>query len=201
MSDKKMGYNPNSMNFGAKGWLFCLFSALVFFIPTALGSTWQMAVVYWEAAYGWNQVFILNMVTVGGLFTVIGAFLCGILVTKRSPRKLAIIWSAAYIIFLVIVGLSESLPLTCVCIVAVTMFGSNWCYNLNPVIVSNWFPRKKGLVMGIVTMGIPLAAGITTKILTWGFNNFGIRLMFIPYVVMAAIALVVLILFVTVQSG
>ncbi|MBR3167557.1 MAG: MFS transporter [Erysipelotrichaceae bacterium] len=196
MSEKNKGFNPNSMNFGGKGWLFCLFAAIAFFVPTCLGSAWQMAVQYWEAAYGWDRTFILTMSTIGGLLTVVTAFLVSALALKKSPRKISIVLVIIYIALLFIVGASKSLPLTCLCIILIAAVGSNWCYNVNPIIIANWFPRKKGLVMGLVTMGIPLAAGLTTRIIAAAHERFGMSLMFIPYIIMAAVALLFLLFFV-----
>ena len=196
MSEKKKEFNPNSMNFGGKGWLFCIFAALAFFIPTCLGSCWQVAVQYWEALYGWDRVMMLNMTTVGGILTVIGAAYVGGLALKKSPRKISIVLVLIFLVLLFLVSISKNMVLTCICIALIAAVGSNWCYNTNPIIIANWFPRKKGLVMGLVTMGIPLAAGLTTKIIAAAHDKLGLTLMFVPYVVMSVVALLFLLFFV-----
>lgn len=194
MSEKKTGTTSN--NFGGKGWIMILYSALVFFIPTAMGSVWQMAVNYWGPAYGWDSAAVLSMVTVGGIATVVGAFLVRGLTSKFSVKTLSIVWGIVFTASIALIGFVKEFWMVSVLITVISFTGSNWCYNLNPIIIANWFPRKKGVVMGIATIGIPAAAGLTTVIYNWSVNTFGMELAFMPYVALCALALLILVFWV-----
>jgi MFS family permease len=50
-----------------------------------------------------------------------------------------------------------------ICLAVASVGGMGFCYICSMNVVSNWFPRKKGMAMGWVTIGFPLSAAVTAN--------------------------------------
>ncbi len=122
--------------------------------------------------------------------TIIVAFIAGKFCIKHSPKKIAIIFAVVFMISTAMWGYADSAAelalLMCVSITAAAV----WAYNVNPVILSNWFPRKKGIVMGWATMGCPVAAGTTVYFYNFGAKLFGVKGSFVIYSIIVGVALI-----------
>ena len=67
----------------------------------------------------------------------------------------------------------------CLAVAYVASMGFAYIANLN--VISNWFPRKKGLAMGWVTIGSPLSATITVPIMSGILKNSGLSTIYLVY--------------------
>jgi MFS family permease len=97
----------------------------------------------------------------GGIIAAVGLFLSGI-ATKG--------WHL-YVTYGFIIGLGDGvLYITCV------------------AVVSRWFIKKRALVIGIITTGIPLSGLITSPLAAWLISSYGFRNAFFALAVLLALS-------------
>lgn len=64
-------------------------------------------------------------------------------------------------------------------------------YNTVPILITNWFPEKKGRVQGFVSTGL-LLGSVNPMIYHWACEHWGVHLATIPFVLLGGLALVFL---------
>lgn len=114
---------------------------------------------------GWNSGMLYGFSTITAWIAVAGAALWGVLSSKISIR-----WSWA--ISLLITGIAclfwghaSSPAVYFVCLAVSAVGGMGFCYICSLNVVSNWFPRKKGIAMAGSPSGFPLSAAATSQVM------------------------------------
>ena len=79
----------------------------------------------------------------------------------------------AVVCFLWTFAAASPVYLIMLCLANICGMGFNYIASLN--VVSNWYPTKKGLAMGVVTIGFPLSATIATPLCTALLMNIGLN--------------------------
>ena len=180
MATKSKAFSTTSSNFGAKGWVIMIltffsillmsnicYDSLNVTIPE-FGTTFAVLAgvpgAEMEGAIGGNIAMLYMFSTVAAWVSVIGAGLWGALCGKLTCRKTwaaslivgavgCLVWSQATNAAVYFIGLALSY-----------VGGMGFAYIASLNVISNWFPRKKGLAMGWVTIGFPLSAVIATPL-------------------------------------
>ena len=111
--------------------------------------------------------------------------------------KISIRW--AWAISLAITGIAclfwgnaSSPAMYFVCLAVASVGGMGFCYICSMNVVSNWFPRKKGMAMGWVTIGFPLSAAVTSNFVGSMVGKGGLNQVYTFYAI-ASFALCVLV--------
>lgn len=180
-----------------RAWPLVVFSILCYFITSTVGSAMNIAAGILEGARGWDSVLVTSMISVASVGNVIMGFVAGRACAKHPAKALCLLWGVLYLIGLALMGISKSFAIFSVSMVLANAAASAWGYNTVPVILANWFPTKKGTVQGFVSMGIPLGAGFASMVYNYGYQRFGVDGAFAPFMVVAGIALVILVLLVS----
>jgi MFS family permease len=161
-------------NFGAKGWGIIIYSMYAMFLNT--GATVDGAnatITTFAEAFGWDSNVLLNFSTIAGLFSLLGIAFFGALCQKLGPRKImfasGILAGISYIWY----AHSSSLVtyLISYCLVNFFTIGLTWVGTTT--LCTNWFPRKKGLVMGWVTIGNNLSTAFFVTMITLAMAALG----------------------------
>ena len=82
------------------------------------------------------------------------------------------------------------------CLAVAMVAGMGYAYIANLNVISNWFPRKKGLAMGWVTIGFPLSATISVPILSGILKAGGLSTIYLIYAVITFILGIFVLVFV-----
>ena len=173
--ENQRGMNLASAKFGPKGWALCVYMFFIFYLNTSMNTGWQNCLTYWEQTYGWATDTLLSLVSVAQFIGIASCFVTGRLALKTSPRLLAIVWGVVVTASCFCINMVHNMVLFGIVECVAIMGQVVWAYTLNPIFVSSWFPRKKGVVMGITTIGVPLGAGTTSKIMNWIGANWGLN--------------------------
>ena len=142
----------------------------------------------WPAKLGLQNPSILYVFsTIAAWISVPGAIFFGWLSGKKSCK---FAWGTALVVnavacFLWSMAGSSPVYLIFLCIANICGMGFSYIASLN--VVSNWYPTKKGLAMGVVTIGFPLSATIATPLCSALLFNMGLNGI---YYMFAAICLV-----------
>ncbi|WP_051353740.1 MFS transporter [Atopobium fossor] len=175
-----------------RAWPLLAFSVLCYFITSSVASSMNIASTIIGDARGWDPVVLTSMISVASIGNVILGFVAGRICVKHSPKTLCFIWGALYVLGLAAMGTSKAFSLFLIAMIVANATASAWGYNTVPVLLTNWFPMRKGTVQGLVSMGIPLGAGFAAMVYNFGFKTWGVDGAFIPFVIIAAVTLVLL---------
>ena len=191
MGEKKIDAKNN---FGKKGWIVIIYSMFALFLNTGATVDGANATVQvFSQAYGWDPNTLLYFATIAGLCSLVGIALFGSICQKIGPRKVMFI--SGFLGGLSYIWYAHSTTLTtyliAFCLVNMFTIGSSWVGAA--ALCTNWFPRKKGLVMGWVTMGNNFStaffiAMITGAMSAWGLAN-GLSIVGYLFILSAILAL------------
>ena len=163
MSNNKQSLN----NFGAAGWGTILYCLLMFFFYVGMINDGTNVLAPAAAAnIGVEPGTIIQMNGYAGMLAVIGFIIVGQINKKIGPRYTSAIFTILGGVTYIICGNATSLP---VYLIAMTLCATGMMsagYVAGGTLVANWFPKKKGIVMGYTTMGHNLASAFYVAILT-----------------------------------
>lgn len=97
---------------------------------------------------------IYSVNTIGGYVSVIGVFVCSIIMKKRGIRFLTTFSYLATAVGLLFVGHGSSIGSFVIFSVLTQFFYHGYCYGSSNALIANWFPRKRGVILGITTCGL-----------------------------------------------
>lgn len=178
-----------------KGWLLILYAFLGYFTATAVGSAMNAASGTLADLRGWNAAVLTSLISLGSIANIVAGFVLGKLSSKYSAKKLSLICFGIYVIVMLGLGATSNFMIFAVCLILANGISSGIGYQLSPVLIARWFPKRKGMIMGIVTMGIPLCSGVATMIYQAGYGVMGSIGGFLPFIVIAVAAAVILMVF------
>lgn len=178
-----------------KGWALIIYAFLAYFTATAVGSAMNAASGTLSELRGWNAALLTSFISLGSVANVVAGFVFGKLSTKASAKKLSVFCSIVWIAVVIGMGVTTNLWAFAFCLIIANGISNALGYQLSPVMISKWFPKRKGIIMGIVTMGIPLCSGVATMMYQAGYAAMGSLGGFLPFIAVAVVALIVLVLF------
>ena len=178
-----------------KGWALILYAFLAYFTATAVGSAMNAASGTLSELRGWNAALLTSFISLGSIANVVAGFIFGKLSTKASAKKLSIFCSIVWIAVVLGMGVTTNLWAFAFCLIIANGISNALGYQLAPVMIAKWFPKRKGIIMGIVTMGIPLCSGVATMMYQAGYAAMGSLGGFLPFIAVRVVALIVLLLF------
>ena len=150
-----------SLNFGLRGWLVIIYCFLSFVIGGAFLGVWQITITQNATLYGWNSTVLFSLTNVAGvLMCLIELWISRMLMkAKVSCAKLGIGMFVIYVIAAILMKVfsTNMLMFSLMFIVGyITTNGQSMM--VNGVLVGNWWPRRRGMVIGITTIGVPLGS-------------------------------------------
>ncbi len=179
-----------------KGWLLIIYGFLGFFTATGVSSSMNAAAGILADLRGWEAAVLTSMISLGCIANIVACFVLGKLASKYSAKTLSIISFIVYAVLTIGMGISTNLAVFAFCLIFASGISCGIGYQLGPVMIAKWFPKRKGIVMGIVTMGIPLCAGVATMFYQKGYSIAGSLGGFLPFLAVAAVALLLLLFFI-----
>lgn len=161
----QLSYDAKS-NFGFKGWWIIIFSALNWaFYGGIVNSSMNTVVPQLAAKLGVESGNLLSLSTPAGLISLFVCLGAGALVTKWGAKLvngLALLLGAfavfAWASATSVVGYTIALICVVCLLKVVELVGGN-------TIITNWFPRKKGIAIGWATMGLNISSAFFVTIL------------------------------------
>jgi MFS transporter, OFA family, oxalate/formate antiporter len=176
MAEKKQkAFKTSKSNFGGRGWILIFLAGFSVLLQSSLiNDSLNFTIPGFADVYGWNISLLYIFSTITSWVAVVAAGAWGAISVKKGPKFVwtlglliaaitAIVWSQTRILWLYFVVLM---------VASIAGNGFNWIGNYT--ICSNWFPKKKGLVMGWVTIGFPLSAMVTAPIVQQVLKDNGV---------------------------
>ena len=156
-TDKK---SANS-KFSARGWLIVFLGMAMWFFAAAMNVEGANLIIpAFSAAYSVSAAALYSIATVASLLTIPGVAACGALQNKIGPRKTILICWVVAACGMGVLGLARNLAVYCIGRLLMGVGANCATYIGLNGIITNWFPRKKDLVQGYVTMGSNLSTAL-----------------------------------------
>lgn len=178
-------------------WPVFVYSTLGYFITSTVASSMNVAAGVFASERGWDPILITSMISVASLGNVLSGFIAGRLCIRHSAKTMGLVWGVLYLTGILFMDVSTDFSLFIIAMVLANAASSAWGYNTNPVLITNWFPKRKGTVQGIVSMGIPLGAGFASVFFMFGYEHWGIGGANVPFAIVAGITLLLLVFGIT----
>jgi len=172
----------------ALGYSLVFHSILTYFIfgafTTSGMNVWNGV---FSAAHGWETTTLLTMATVGSLIGVLGSILFGQLVAKKGARLIITITMTITGIAIMAFGFVPNIFGYLLCMTIFNFAGHGFCNVGSNAVIGNWYPRRKGFILGITTMGLPAASFLFVPILSAALGGAGLQKGFLIIGILVAI--------------
>jgi len=195
-----MGFQPKNpevsydarSNFGAKGWWVIIFTAMHWYMFSTISIIPMNLVVPARAAeLGVDPGALLSFNTPGGYIALVFVFFLGKIAKSKGVKLVGginLILAAIAVVFWGSVG---SITGYVVALFLVLCF-STGIELLTNMMVTNWFPRKKGIAIGWSTMGLNISSATAAIIYVaiaarFGSMSYGLYFMAAIAVILAVV--------------
>ncbi len=183
MSTKDLSLTKS--NFGRKGWgilIIAFFSILL--MSSIIYDSLNVTIAVFAEKFGMaNPAPLYIFSTIAAWISVLGAVLWGAICTKKTIK---FAWSASLFlgsVMCVLWGFAPSPVVYFLSLALASVAGMGFAYIANLNVISNWFPKKKGLAMGWVTIAFPLSAVLTVPIMSNVVKTSGLTGIYAIYAV------------------
>ena len=168
---------PGMYNFGARGWSVVGFQVVWLFFMTGMTVDGLNIIVPGIAAYrGWNPDTVLSLSTPASIIALVLCILWGGFITKFGTKRTMIVTMVAAGLATIFYGNAPTIPLYAIALVLMITLICAFSLNVGMAICTNWFPTKKGVIMGLATIGMNLASALINQILNPLSMHFGIAM-------------------------
>ncbi|MCC8151119.1 MAG: MFS transporter [Lachnospiraceae bacterium] len=152
---KEVKMNPNSKWYGPKQIGMMLYTAMLLLIGTCIiGGNNNTVFPMFSEIRGWD-VSILNIVSgIGCILKAVGVLVLARTIRKIGAKNLTVITLFISAALLFVFGSTQSLPVFLVVILILGFLGGGYEKNGGMTLTANWWPTKKGVVLGFTTMAI-----------------------------------------------
>ncbi len=181
--------NHSIVNFGKAGWgiiFYCM--AMFWFYVGFVNDGSNITAPAVAERLGVQSGTVLSCNSIAGVIGVLLFILVGQLNRRWGARKTSSVCMIVAAICYIAIGNAPNLAFYTIamCFVAGGIMSAG--YIAGGALVAQWFPKKKGLVMGYTTMGHNLASAFYVPMITCLVNRLGVNLA----VIVPAVAVIVL---------
>jgi MFS family permease len=146
-----------SINFGFRGWMLILYQAIAFL--TFLAFTNYPLNLLADMYGGAEKISTLYTVATIACI-VIQLILARFIGRVKNVKKLGLMLGVISLVLAVCIMLVPPSPLWQVAYFLMVLIVILWCTFSVGILVGQWFPRRKGTVMGIATLAFPIGNGV-----------------------------------------
>ncbi len=183
-------------NFGKRGWFLVIFFGIMLFLNSSYTADGMNIIIPTLAGKnGWDPNLMLSMNGIGGYISVIGAFALSACVTKFGAKAVTIVSLVFVIIAYALIGFVSGWWAWVLGIILINVFCNGFSFCAGSALIANWFPTKKGLVMGWSTMGNNLASAIFIPIFALCLRG-GVGVPFVVNILFCVLMLILCIAFI-----
>lgn len=194
-----MSKNNNSQSltkFGTAGWGTIIYCAAMFWFYVGMvndGS--NITAPAFAAKTGLQYSTVLSMGTVAGLVGFLFFIVYGQINRKIGARKTSALCMILSGIAYIGLGAATTLVQYAICLCVVSGSAMSGGYIAGGTLVAQWFPKKKGIVMGYTTMGHNLASAFYVPMISALVGGLGLQVgVLVPSILVMALGIVGLLL-------
>lgn len=152
-----------SFSYGAWGWSTIIMCMIAYFIAGGVGTDGlNIYVGALSGLRGWDRSSMLAFSTYGGWIGVVVTFILGHLTAKRMSwtKPIMIVTTLLTAVCMFFYGHTTNFYVFGLCVMGVSFLSVGYSQVCANNIQTNFFPRRKAIVLGISTIGYPLCTMI-----------------------------------------
>lgn len=163
------------MNFGVWGW-FLVFMCVIYQMMYSAFAVDGMNIFtgYLSGKLGVDNNALLAVATPIGVICCLAGVIFTTLVYKKGTKIVAVTACFAMAVFVGLFGHVTNFTNYVIGLFFIQMAGTCLAFAVHHGFVGTWFPKKKGVVMGWTTMGLPLTSMIIVPFMTGAIGEGGI---------------------------
>lgn len=162
-------------NFGATGWYYIIFTALLFFINTGITTDGlNVTVAKFGEVNGWDQAQLLNYATLGGYVAIATAPFIAQFMAKFGTRIAMTVTLAVSALATIWWGMASTPTQYLIACAIVCACANGYSHLCSSNLANSWYPKKKGLFLGWSTMGLQLSSVAYVAMATLLMGWFGL---------------------------
>lgn len=173
-------------NFGKLGWAVVIYTMLIYLFTCVTNDTLNVTVEVFAGVLGVTSNDLLPMAAIGGFVGVVLSLIVGVIIAKKNVKMPTAILFIVLGVLFAINGQAKSLPVYAFAAVLSTAVAQTLNLVCTQQIMSNWFPKKKGIALGWATMGMPICSAVMVAVFQ---GLFGVSIA-APYWLMLVICLI-----------
>ena len=173
-------------NFGKLGWAVVIYTLLIYLFTCVTNDTLNVTVEVFAGVLGVTSNDLLPMAAIGGLVGVVLSLIVGMIIAKKNVKVPTAVLFVMLGVLFAINGQARSLPVYAIAAILSTAVAQTLNLVCTQQIMSNWFPKKKGIALGWATMGMPVCSAVMVPVFQ---GLFGVSVA-APYWLMLIICLV-----------
>ena len=188
-----------SIGFGSRGTLLVIYQFLAFAMYCVINIIGQNLYPTLNAGKGWNGTLISAIYTVASVVAIILQFVLGKYVANSGHLKgTSIILLSLAAVFTIGMATLQSSEILWLILWGLAVFtsvvGATFVVS---TMVGQWFPRRKGTVMGIATLAFPIINGIALTIFgnMLGSTKGNQLLCWLPWLIMDVVGILICVIF------
>ncbi len=179
-----------SFSYGKWGWSTIFMCMLAYFIAGGVGTDGlNIYVGALSGLRGWDQNAMLAFSTYGGWIAVVVTFILGHLTAKRMSwtKPIMIITTLLTAVCMYFYGHTTNFVVFGLCVMGVSIMSVGYSQVCANNIQTNFFPRRKAIVLGISTIGFPLCTMIWPFVCNLMLGSVGVQGMFTVLAIFVAV--------------
>lgn len=174
--------------FRSQSWLILILGFFIMYFYSGLNVDQMNALTpYYTTTFGWQASQIMAPVTVASLISIPLGFIVGSLLIKFDIQKPLSISCFALGLSTILLGFAgDNFKLYWIALLLVRSLPVALSMSV-AMLCTNWFVKKRGWALGIVTAGCPLCSATLITLLTFGIRTLGFST---TYTIMGCILIV-----------
>lgn len=182
-----MNEKKKSNGFGRKGWAVIIFTLFIYMFTCTAADTLNVSVTVFASAFGWDSNQMLMFSAAGGFVGIVISLILGFIVARKGVKWPTVVFLFAFAAIWFLHGQVKTLGSYAAAVILLTAFANTLNLVSTQQIMSNWFPRKKGIALGWATMGTCFSSAIMVAVFQGLFGK-GISA---PYNLMTVIIVII----------
>lgn len=185
-----------SINFGFRGWMLVIYQFIGFLVFTAF-TNWPMNALT-DVYSPQNPQLISTLYTIAQVVGIGTQLILSANIGKvKNIKVLGIVLGVVSMVFCLGVMLIPPGTLWFVAYFLVSFIITIWCTFTIGILIGQWFPRRKGTVMGIVTFAFPIGNALVSPFAATVFGGFATKGRpdvvgaYLPYFILGGIGLLI----------
>lgn len=161
-------------NLGVKGWGVTLVCVMFYLFYTFWNAATNTLLGVFTEMYGWQTTDMSFVVTIAGWISLVAIVLFGFVGKKIGAKKVSTIGLVVSALAFAILACMNSFVMFAAGVIL--FYCSMVAYAIIGVgsLGSNWFPHKKGVFMGMATMGMTLGSAVLNPVILGCVPTIGI---------------------------
>jgi MFS family permease len=159
------------------GWVMVLVSSLVIFF-SGPGQTYSVSVFIdsYINEYGWSRSVVSSMYSIGTFCAGMLMGFVGRLFDRFGHRRMTSVIALVFGVACVWMSLVTSVPMLLVGFFLVRLLGQGSMSLSSVTLPPQWFIKRRGVAIGVVSIGGGLSLAILPPLNTWIIQNYGWRM-------------------------